>query len=306
MKNNKSIFTLIILSTLSLLWASCVLDLEEDTPINNIAVSSADLSSSLIQSSSSSLIENSSSIESQACIEIYAPVCVEGKTFSNSCIAESAGYLDFTQGECEIKTCTKEYSPVCAKGKTFANACMAESAGFQNYIEGECGASICTMEYAPVCAGEKTFGNACGAEAAGFIDYVQGECQRICPEYEMFKPVCEEGSSVVITKDVDGCTSGFKCARKELGCDVIYNETDCLENSLCSWQPYVFEEKIHNVQSSSEPQKDMLLVLPMGTCKSKEIVVCTTVVVEEPKCLVGVAKPIYENGCLTKYECPSN
>jgi len=34
------------------------------------------------------------------CSTLYAPVCAQGRTFSNDCEANLAGYIDYTEGEC--------------------------------------------------------------------------------------------------------------------------------------------------------------------------------------------------------------
>lgn len=104
------------------------------------------------------------------CIDEWAPVCSNGRTFSNSCEARCAGAGELTAGACGSGAanngdvpadgpvddpdhapvdgpggnkagcyCTDQYSPVCSNGKTFGNACQAQCAGAGRTTKGACG-----------------------------------------------------------------------------------------------------------------------------------------------------------------------
>jgi hypothetical protein len=166
---------------------------------------------------------------------------------------------------------------------------------------------VCTTEYAPVCADGKTFGNSCAAEAEGYSSYTQGECETVCPRYDMMMPICEEGTFAAEKKDGNGCYSGYECVQSE--CEVITNEIHCSENYKCAWV-----EELNQIASKMEVKNwkslpyidetnDFAPVDSLGSCINNQVIMCPLVYIEEPKCLKGEVTPIYENGCLVKYQC---
>lgn len=96
-----------------------------------------------------------------------------------------------------IVTCTREYAPVCANGKTYSNACLAKNAGENTHTEGACvdvsrdnltasgetasnsfNGVACTREYEPVCGDDgKTYPNACVAGAQKVTIIAHQSCE---------------------------------------------------------------------------------------------------------------------------------
>lgn len=84
-----------------------------------------------------------------ACLEIYKPLCCNGKTLSNECYAERAGFnllRDCSPGACPVM-CPTIWQPICCYGNTFSNDCVARNNGFaKGCSKGAC-IEPCMMVY---------------------------------------------------------------------------------------------------------------------------------------------------------------
>jgi hypothetical protein len=125
--------------------------------------------------------------------EANAPVCSNGRTYSNACSAKCAGVIATTDDECKRDitdsgtsdcACTKEreYAPFCGSdGMTYSGECVAKCAGVsgQGGFLGKCNefedAAECKCESddkRQVCASGVTYGNKCFVRCAFFYTTV--------------------------------------------------------------------------------------------------------------------------------------
>ncbi|KAG6019469.1 hypothetical protein E4U41_003218 [Claviceps citrina] len=92
-------------------------------------------------------IETAASTPTCMCIDLYSPVCANGKTFSNACVARCNGLSNMTTGKCQPTgasfpaldcICPTLYLPVCGDGRTYGNSCLARCAKVNTIRAGHC------------------------------------------------------------------------------------------------------------------------------------------------------------------------
>jgi len=86
----------------------------------------------------------------------------------------------------QLCACPKSYAPVCANGRTYSNIQCARCQRVTKWTPGACATDtsfkqcICPAIWSPVCAnkdGKQTqFSNSCSAECSGVTDYTKGVC----------------------------------------------------------------------------------------------------------------------------------